>query len=241
MEQNNEIVFLRAEWKNLIMANYAVDKKILEPYLPAHTELDLYNDVCYVSLIGFLFLNTRIKGFKIPFHINFEEVNLRFYVKYKENEQWKRGVVFIKEIVPKPALTFVANTVYGEHYETLPMSHRCEKQSDGLFVEYQWKKSKEWNALAIKVKPDVLEIKAGSEEEFITEHYWGYTKIDDHTTSQYGVEHPRWRVYETIEHTINVNFEKNYGKDFKFLEAETPQSVFLAEGSEICVKEGGRI
>jgi hypothetical protein len=117
-------IFLRAEWRKLAMANYAVDPKLFAEFLPAKTEIDLWNETCYVSLVGFMFLETKIKGIKIPFHTNFEEVNLRFYVRYKDRGEWKRGVVFIKEIVPKPALTFVANTVYGEKYETMPMGHR---------------------------------------------------------------------------------------------------------------------
>ncbi len=234
-------VFLSAEWKNLIMANYVVDKKVLEPYLPANTELDLWNNTCYVSLVGFMFLNTRIKGFKIPFHINFEEVNLRFYVKYKDKNEWKRGVVFIKEIVPKPALTFIANTVYGEHYETLPMSHKWEQKPDSLFVEYKWQKANEWNTIAVSTHPEPIDILPGSEEEFITEHYWGYTKTDANKTSEYGVEHPRWKVYKTLDQKIDVNFAQNYGEQFEFLNSSTPKSVFLAEGSEIFVKKGKRI
>ena len=101
--------FLNAEWRKLAIANYVIDPRVLEKYVPPGTELDLWQDKCYVSLIGFMFLNTRLLGFKIPFHSNFEEVNLRFYVRRFENNAWKRGVVFIKEIVPKPALTFVAN------------------------------------------------------------------------------------------------------------------------------------
>ena len=115
--------FLKAEWRKLAFANYVVNPEILTKYIPYGTELDLWNDKCYVSLIGFMFLNTKLLGIKIPFHTNFEEVNLRFYVKRFDNGSWKRGVVFIKEIVPKSALTFVANSVYNENYETLPMRH----------------------------------------------------------------------------------------------------------------------
>src|SRR6187399_3219316 len=115
--------FLKAEWRKLIMANYVVDPGLLKDYLPGRTELDLFSGNCYISLVGFLFKNTKIKGIKIPFHTNFEEVNLRFYVRHKDNGTWKRGVVFIKEIVPKPALTFVANTIYKENYVTMPMKH----------------------------------------------------------------------------------------------------------------------
>jgi uncharacterized protein len=233
--------FLSAEWKNLIMANYAIDPKILIPYLPAKTELDIWEDKCFVSLIGFMFLNTKVLGVKIPFHVNFEEVNLRFYVRYKENNEWKRGAVFIKEIVPKAAITLVANNLYGEHYETLPMAHTCEQRQDGLFVEYKWKKAKEWYSLAIKVGPKPIETAQDSEEAFITEHYWGYTKINDKKTSEYGVEHPKWKVYKALEHSIKVDFGVNYGEDFAFLNHVAPNSVFMAQGSEISVKGGRKI
>ena len=219
------------------MINYAINPQILEKYVPKGTELDLWNNTCYVSLVGFMFKNTKIKGVKIPFHINFEEVNLRFYVKYNDNGEWKRGVVFIKEIVPKPALTFVANTVYRENYETMPMSHSWTTMENSLIVEYKWKKNR-WNSLKLITDNQPSEILSGSEEEFITEHYWGYTKVSEHKTSEYGVEHPRWHVYPTKEYSIDVDFQDVYGEDFAFLSTEKPVSAFLAEGSEIKVKSG---
>lgn len=219
------------------MANYSVDKQILEAYLPHRTEIDFWNGVCYVSLVGFMFLNTKVKGFKIPFHANFEEVNLRFYVRYKDNGEWKRGVVFIKEIVPKASLTFVANTIYKENYETMPMSHSWQTVNDSLTVEYKWRKNR-WNLIRVVADNVATGIQDGSEEEFITEHYWGYTKIRDNRTSEYGVEHPRWDVYRTIDYSVDVDFGDVYGQTFGFLKTETPRSVFLAEGSEIQVKEG---
>ena len=221
------------------MANYAVDQKLLQDYLPNKTEFDLWNGTCYVSLVGFMFLNTAIKGIKIPFHTNFEEVNLRFYVRYNDRGEWKRGVVFIKEIVPKPALTFVANTVYNENYETLPMAHSWEPKDDALNVEYRWKKKK-WNSFKVITSPESSLIESGSEEEFITEHYWGYTKIND-KTSEYGVEHPKWKVYKMKDYSIDVDFADVYGPQFEFLKAEKPLSVFLAEGSEIKVMSGRSI
>ena len=110
--------FLKAEWRKLVLINYAVDPALLKKYLPYKTELDFWNNTCYVSLVGFLFVNTKMLGLKIPFHVNFEEVNLRFYVKHLDKGEWKRGVIFLKEIVPKAAITIVANTLYGEHYQT---------------------------------------------------------------------------------------------------------------------------
>lgn len=229
--------FLQAEWRKLVMANYAVEKKLLEPYLPYKTELDLWKDTCYVSLVGFMFQNTRIKGLRIPFHTDFEEVNLRFYVRFKDREEWKRGVVFIKEIVPKPALTRVANTIYGENYETMPMGHTWEIKDGLLNVGYKWKKKK-WNSISVTADIKPHEMEAGSEAEFIAEHYWGYTRLGDQKTSEYRVEHPKWEIYDTRTYSIEVDFGSVYGQNFEFLKNETPLSVFLAEGSEIKVNEG---
>ena len=229
--------FLKAEWRKLIMANYVIDQRILNKYLPYKTEIDLWEGNCYVSLIGFLFKNTKIKGLSIPFHSNFEEANLRFYVRYNDNGISKRGVVFIKEIVPKFALTLVANMVYNEKYETMPMEHSWESSNGKLNVEYKWKKGA-WNSLKVIAEPIATEIENGSKEEFITEHYWGYTKISTAKTSEYGVEHPKWKVYPVEDFKIDVDFERIYGNDFGFLKIEKPDSIFLAEGSEIEVKDG---
>lgn len=235
----NEI-FLSAEWRKLALANYVVDKEILLKYLPPFTELDDWQGKYYVSLVGFMFINTKLKGYGIPFHTNFEEVNLRFYVKYKKGDVWKRGVVFIKEIVPKPAITFVANTIYKENYQTLPMKHRWVENNNDLTVEYAWK-SKNWDIFSVIAHPQREVIKPNSKEEFITEHYWGYTKVASNLTSEYGVEHPRWEVYPIKSYHIEVDFERNYGKDFSFLSKATPHSVMLAEGSLIQVLKGKKI
>src|SRR5690349_9487804 len=125
--------------------NYSIDPAILLPYLPYKTELDLWNNKAYVSLVGFRFVNTRLKGFYVPFHRNFEEINLRFYVRYHSNGEWRRGVTFIKEIVPRPALTFIANTIYNEKYVTLPTRHNIQTTAEQLDVDYSWKFQKRWN------------------------------------------------------------------------------------------------
>ena len=233
-------VFLNAEWRKLAMINYSVDHKILLNHLPPKTEIDTWNNICYVSLVGFMFLNTRIKGFKIPFHINFEEVNLRFYVRYNNNGSWKRGVVFIKEFVPKPALTFIANTIYKEHYETVPMHHSWESNDKSLKVNYSWKKEK-WYSIELMADPVSVSIANESEEEFITEHFWGYTKIGKNKTSEYGVEHPRWNLYPVRNYSVDVDFENLYGPEFELLNKQKPVSVFLAEGSDIIVRSGTSI
>jgi len=182
----------------------------------------------------------KIERFTFPFHQNFEEVNIRFYVRYKENGTWKRGVTFIKEIVPKYALTIVANTIYKEPYETMPMKHSWALDDNKLEVEYNWKKER-WNSFKITANATQLQLPENSKEEFITEHYWGYTQAGPNLCSAYEVQHPRWNMYKVLDHSIDVDFEKIYGAEFSFLETSKPASVMLAEGSEIIVKSAFKI
>jgi uncharacterized protein YqjF (DUF2071 family) len=233
--------FLTAEWRKLILVSYLIDPDKLLPYLPYKTELDLWKDQCYVSLVGFRFVNTRLKGVRVPFHRDFEEINLRFYVRYKDGNTWKRGVTFIREIVPKPALTFVANSMYNEKYVTLPTRHSWDLQHDALKVSYGWKHQGAWDSIEVTANPVAVDIDPGSEEEFITEHYWGYTPINSLASSEYQVEHPRWQMYPVIDHKITVRFGELYGAEFGMLKDSLPQSVMLAEGSVIAVRSASKI
>lgn len=228
--------FLKAEWRKLLMVNYEINPDVLRPYVPMGTELDTWQGRHYVSLVGFLFLNTRLLGIPIPFHRNFEEVNLRFYVKHQAGDTWKRGVVFIKEIVPKPALSWVANTVYREHYITCPMHHRIQTEQDKLHVDYFWKYRGQEQSMQAIASTSSQSIAPGSEEEFITEHYWGYSRASPQKTFEYEVTHPTWEHYPVSNYTVQVDFDKVYGPDFTFLNKATPQSVLLAEGSLITVE-----
>ncbi len=227
--------FLTAEWNNLIMANYIIDPAILKPYLPNKTELDFYKGNCYVSLIGFMFEKTKLLGVKIPFHKNFEEVNLRFYVRYNDNGEWKRGAVFIKEIVPKPAISIIANSLYNEKYCTMRMKHFYTQKENEIHLGYHWKFKNKWNKLEATATTEALPMQPGSEEEFIAEHYWGYSKYNAQTTFEYAVQHPSWKVYAVKNYLIDCDFTTLYGKEFSFLQDINPNSVFMAQGSPISI------
>ncbi|MBK8845424.1 MAG: DUF2071 domain-containing protein [Bacteroidetes bacterium] len=229
--------FLTAEWRKLVFVNYTIDPRILLPLVPAHTELDSWNNKCYISLVGFMFLNTKLRGIPIPFHRNFEEVNLRFYVRYNEKGTWKRGVVFIKEIVPKLLLTLVANSIYKESYVARPMDHFIKEHPDTLEVQYSWKEKNAEQLIYLKAENKPLPIMADSKEEFITEHYWGYAKASGNGTVEYQVQHPRWNIYKVIEHQLKVNYETVYGPSFEFLSHLNADGIMLAEGSEISVMD----
>lgn len=234
-------IFLTAQWRNLLMANYAVDPAILKPYVPCHTELDAFEGVHYVSLVGFLFSHTKVYGVAFPFHTTFEEVNLRFYVRYKEEGEWKRGVVFMKEIVPKHAITFIANSLYNENYATHPMKHHWQQTGDALQVSYQWKVGKNWNFLKAHAAAQAMPITTGTIEEFITEHYWGYTAVNDRCTGVYQVAHPRWNIHTVTHFEIACDAAQLYGASFATVLNKTPKSVFLADGSAVQVYKGSKL
>ena len=228
--------FLNANWENLIMANYTIDPKVLLPYLPNGVELDYYNGETYVSLVGFLFKNTRIFQIPIPGLGTFEEINLRFYVTRKEGNEVKRGVVFINETVPNKFVAFIANSLYNEHYTAVPTQHVWSINAERKSIEYQWKIDKRWNTLSVIAGAEEKPMAKESLEEFIFEHYYGYSMINKSTSEEYKIEHPRWKINDVLQYNINCDFEKMYGKDFDFLNNSNPKNVILAEGSSIAVK-----
>ncbi|HRG82922.1 MAG TPA: DUF2071 domain-containing protein [Chitinophagaceae bacterium] len=236
---SHQSIFLNAEWRKLIMANYQVDPAILEPYVPAGTTLDFWRDRCYISLVGFLFRKVRVKEFAIPFHTRFPEINLRFYVKQEINGVNRRGVVFISEIVPKPAISFVANQLYQEKYRTFPMQYDWKIHTNKQEVVYQCKNKGRWNSLEVMADKDASALKPGSEEAFITEHYWGFAAGKRGTTA-YQVMHPQWDIAAVQSSSISKDFFGIYDPTFRFLDSEKPASVFLAEGSAIQVYSGQR-
>ena len=232
-------VFLSATWQYLAMINYAVDQAILQNHLPPFTEVDYFDGKALVSIVGFLFNNTKVFGIRWPMHTNFEEVNLRYYVKHLENNHFKRGVGFVSEIVPKPVIAFMANTLYNEHYRTARMRHNIIEAEGVIKVEYEWKKPfQNWNMISVEAENSLRNIVEGSAEEFIFEHYFGYNQLNKNTTIEYGVEHPRWKVYPVKNFELNCDVGKLYGQEFApFIQNIKPHSVFLANGSDVVVRK----
>jgi uncharacterized protein YqjF (DUF2071 family) len=234
--------FLTAEWRHLAMLNYEIDPSVLMPHVPLGTELDSWDGRYLVSVVGFRFLNTRVFGIPIPFHRDFEEVNLRMYVRRKTEEGWRRGVVFIREIVPRAAIAFVARKVYNEPYIALPMGHRIEGGAGAVkSVEYTWRMAGRENRLKLTPRGVAQLLREGSEAEFITEHYWGYNAQRDGSTLEYRVEHPRWRVCEVADATLECDVAGLYGERFRGSLSRGPASAFLAEGSPVIVCRGVRL
>ena len=235
--------FLSAQWEYLAMFNYEIDPNILEKHIPSGTEIDFFNGKAIVSIVGFLFNNTKVMGIKWPGHVNFEEANLRYYIKRFDGEQWKRGVGFVSEIVPKPLVTIMANLLYNEHYSTACMNHRITKTENELELEYTWQKRKQYkNIIKVSAAPLSVEIEPGSEEEFIFEHYFGYNQLSASSIIEYAVHHPRWETFPVKDYLIDCDIENLYGKEFvPFITGKKPHSVFLAKGSKVTVEKPTKI
>jgi uncharacterized protein YqjF (DUF2071 family) len=234
--------FLSAAWRHLVMLNYEIDAAILQPLIPPGTELDPFNGKHFVSMVGFLFLQTRFLGVPIPFHRNFEEVNLRFYVRHQASDGWRRGVVFVKEIVPRFVIAAVARWVYNENYVNCPMDSQVHLPDPGRsfpgFVEYGWTSRSRRNLVGAEFDGTPAYPKPGSEEEFITEHYWGYVPQRDGSSLEYRVEHPPWRVWRASRSWFDCDVKGFYGEQYNPALSQPPTSAFVAEGSEVTVFRG---
>ena len=233
----NALRFLSAEWRSLVMLNYTVDPALLAPHLPRGVELDWWQGEAVVSMVGFLFLDTHLLGMPVPFHRDFEEVNLRFYVRRRVGGEWRRGVTFLRELVPRRAIAWTARAIYNEPYLALPMHHRVES---GL-CEFAWEYQRARHRLGATFCGEPQLIAVGSEEEFIFEHYWGYTRQRDGGTVEYEVEHPRWRAWTAERHWFESDVAALYGAPFAAPLARSPRSAFVAEGSPVTVRRAVRI
>jgi uncharacterized protein len=241
---NRRRPFLTAEWRHLLMLNYPVEGELLEPLVPPGTMLDTYQGVAYLTVVGFVFSRTKVWGVPIPWHQSFEEVNLRFYVRRFSGVEWRRGVVFIRELVPKRIVATAARAIYNERYLSVPMEHVIQPQDNPQFassVEYRWRLENRWNYVRASTTRAPREVAVGSLEEFITEHYWGYVRQRDGTTVEYEVEHPRWGV--SLAEATELNCEAARFHDHSLVPAlsQPPICAFIADGSPVTVYRGGRL
>jgi uncharacterized protein YqjF (DUF2071 family) len=236
-------VFLTAAWQHLAMLNYEIDPRLLASFVPQGTEIDSYSGKVFVSLVGFQFLKTKLFGnLSIPMHSDFEEVNLRFYVRRRVGDEVRRGVVFIREMVPRRAIAFVARVFYNENYVALPMSHEiCSLDDNRLRVSYRWQSGNFWSAISLETDGAAEVPAEGSVEQFVTEHYWGYAAQSGGGCVEYRVAHPPWKVWRVRQSAFDGDGEKFYGKEIAAVLRGRPESAFLAEGSAVTVMRGLRL
>jgi uncharacterized protein YqjF (DUF2071 family) len=235
-------IFLSADWRDLLMLNYEVDPAHLQEYVPAGTELDSFHGKTYVSLVGFRFCRTKLLGsIPIPFHTEFEEINLRFYVRRSTGGETRRGVVFIVEIVPKRAIAFTARFFYGENYVRRPMAHRVRAEESNLEVQYSWRSRDQWCKLQARAAGVPSLPAEASLEQFITEHYWGYSRQPNGGTVEYHVSHVPWKIWSASHAEFSGDTHDLYGDELSQLLKKNPASAFIADGSPVKVFKGSKL
>jgi uncharacterized protein YqjF (DUF2071 family) len=225
------------------MLNFRIDPAVLAPHVPAGCELDTFAGRTYVTVVGFRFLHTRVLGVPVPFHGDFNEVNLRFYVRRFSDGAWRRGVVFIKEIAPRRAVEWVARLVYRENYVTLPLRHRNGGRSDAdaLALSYEWRRDGAWEGAFAECSGRPEFPADGSLEAFIVEHYWGYTRRGPTITSEYRVDHPRWMVRPCTSAELRCDVCGIYGPEFAAALSRPSEAAFVADGSPVTLYCGQRL
>lgn len=237
--------FLTAAWRDLIMLSWAVDPQLLTAHLPRGVELDLWKGDALASVVAFRFERVRVLGVAVPFHTAFPEVNLRFYVRRRTAEgEWRRGVVFVKELVPRAAIALVARRLYGEPYEAVPMREaHVEGGGDAegrprRTLRYEWQRSGKWERVVALATDAPHPMRRGSTEEFIAEHYYGYTGRGARATREYRVAHPPWNVIPLAECVLEADIASLYGQPWVAPLTQAPVSTFLADGSAVEVYPG---
>jgi uncharacterized protein YqjF (DUF2071 family) len=238
--------FLTAAWRYLAMLNYEVPAALLRPLVPVGTELDRWSGITLASIVGFRFLDTRMLGIPVPGHRDFDEVNLRFYVRRRdETGGWRRGVVFVRELVPRRAVALVARWLYNEPYTAVPMRHELDMggAEHGIsgHAAYSWRVAGRWHRLGVRTRGAPRIPDQASEAAFISDHYWGYTAQPDGGCKEYQVGHPQWRVWEAVGAQFDCDVRAVYGAGFAECFSARPRSAFLAEGSGVVVYRGRRL
>jgi uncharacterized protein YqjF (DUF2071 family) len=220
------------------MLNYEVDPAVLAPLVPTGTVLDLWRGRALVSVVGFRFAGTRVLGVAVPWHRSFEEVNLRFYVRRPvAGGEARRGVVFVRELVPRAAIAVLARLAYNEPYRSVPMRSQAPSEpveAPGR-ITYEWRTGSRWRSLAATAVGAPAAPPAGSEGTFITEHYWGYTRQRNGATVEYEVSHPTWRVWCATDPALSADVIDLYGRQFAAPLSRPPVSALIAEGSAVAV------
>jgi uncharacterized protein len=227
--------FLSARWQHLLFMNFDAEPALVQRWVPGGTELDVLDGRAIVSVVAFRFLDTRLLGVPVPFHRHFDEVNLRAYVRRKVDGRWRRGVVFVRELVPRPAIAWTARLAYNEPYRSVRMRHSLAFAEFGGTLAYEWRQGGVWHSVSAAVTGQSMPIDPESEIGFITEHYYGYTAQRDGGTVEYRVAHPRWRVWAEADAVLQCDVSRVYGSEWEDVLRAPPSSAFVCDGAPVSI------
>ena len=223
--------FLTAEWLHVLGVTWPADEELLRPHLPRGAQIDTLEGSPRVSIVAFRFRRTRLRGVPIPLHVNFGEINLRFYVRL----DGRRAVVFIREFVSRPAISLVAKLTYNEPYRTIRMRDELLAREDGLVgVRHRFGRRLA-NRLEAWADPEPVVPAVESADYWLTHHELGVGRARDGSARSYEVEHPVWALHPVRSLDVDVDFARLYGPQWAYLAETEPSHVTLAEGSAISI------
>ena len=214
------------------MLDYEVDPAVLSDRVPTGVALDLFEGRALVTVVGFRFLATRVLGLAVPGHRDFDEVNLRFYVRRElPGGEVRRGVTFVRELVPRLAIALVARAAFNEPYRAVPMRHSvvADRRS------YEWRTGGRWQGVSATTVGAPAVPPAGSREAFVTQRHWGYTRQRDGRTIEYEVKHDLWRVWRAESPRLAADVATLWGDAFVPALSAPPLGALVAEGSAVTV------
>ena len=183
---------LSMEPTDLLMLNYAAAPEVLQPFVPAGTELDLLEGSAFVSVVAFRGVNLR--AYRLPLKREVRQINVRFYVRREEAGALRRGAVFLKELVSSRRVARGGRVGYGEPFEYAPIIASAEEAGEARIIRYDWgRREQACSVAAARTAPPRAAV-AGTPESFFTERHWGYNRTSRGRTREYRVEHPPWLV-----------------------------------------------
>jgi uncharacterized protein len=229
--------FLTARWVNVALVSYPVPDRILSSRLPPGLALDRWQGQAFVSLVAFDFLDTRVLGVAWPGFTSFPEMNLRFYVRDGD----RRGVVFVRELVPSRVVAWVARLFYNEPYRVARLRSITETLPGRIQVAHELP----WGGRSQRITVEGRYPAAAGPEtgatHFFKERHWGYGTDRRGRALRYAVDHPAWRVFPDAEARVDLDFATVYGREWDLLTGQAPAHVALAEGSSVSVYPGERV
>lgn len=232
--------FLTARMSRLLLLSYEIDPALLLPHLPAGTEVDFHARRAFVTLLGLHLGNPALYGLPLPFFRGYAQVNLRFYVRRRlAPNHWRRGVAFIRQIVPHRPVAWTAQWLFHEPVVRLDTEEISRSQGrDAVLSEYGWRCAGQRHCLRALYPAQPVLPEPGSEEEFLLERYWGYSRRKNGGCLEYRFLHPPWRFAKAVEAEVSAGVGDFFGPPFAELFNGPPDSSFAADGSQVTLYRG---
>ena len=237
-EVDNGLITL--DWQHLLTATWAVHPSLLAPMVPARAILDLWNGDALLSLVGMRAVNVRVSGLPVPLHQDFDQISMRFCVRREVAGETRRGLVFVKQIVPSASMTLVDRLLYHANYVNAPTRHDIEPGEQG-WTSYEWLVGERWNRFSAVRAGAAVAPAEQSIEEFISHRPWAYSRQADGSTLESCAEHPRWEVWPAQEMLLDCDVAPLFGVEYVPVFASQPIATFVAVGSTVALNTPRRV